>query len=48
MNYKLGADADSHIYCIDLNMWIPKDPENSDYQRYLEWLAEGNTPQPAD
>jgi hypothetical protein len=27
---------------------IPKDPENMDYQRYLEWLAEGNEPLPAD
>jgi len=28
--------------------WIPKDPANTDYQEYLEWVEEGNTADAAD
>ena len=28
--------------------FIPFDHDNRDYQEYLKWVAEGNTPTPAD
>ena len=28
--------------------YIPFDPANTDYQAYLRWLEEGNTPLPAE
>ena len=36
------------ITIVGQNISIPFDPDNTDYQKYLEWVAEGNTPQPAD
>ena len=28
--------------------FIPFASDNTDYQAYLKWVAEGNTPEPAD
>ena len=34
---------------IGTNMlYIPFEEENIDYQEYLKWVAEGNTPEAAD
>jgi hypothetical protein len=30
------------------NAFIPMSEGNTDYQEYLKWVAEGNTPLPAD
>ena len=36
------------IFRIEDNAFIPFAEDNTDYIAYLAWLAEGNTPLPAD
>ena len=33
------------VFRIKDNAFIPMDELNKDYQEYLEWLSEGNTPE---
>ena len=50
LQYKKIKDMDGNIQELVIrndNAFIPFDPANTDYQEYLKWLAEGNTPEPA-
>jgi hypothetical protein len=45
--YKLTSLGGS-VQRLSDNAFIPFDPANTDYQAYLKWLEEGNTPHPAE
>ena len=44
---EFGDIVDCVIRLAD-NAFIPFDPDNTDYQAYLKWVAEGNTPESAE
>jgi hypothetical protein len=49
--YKLIKDLDNNIKSVQRlsdNAFIPFDPDNTDYQAFLLWKAQGNEPTPAD
>ena len=47
-NDSITGRASSLVKRLFDNAFIPFDPANTDYQEYLEWVAEGNEPEPAD
>ena len=48
--YKTREDKEAAIKFNDDGSMISFifDPANTDYQAYLKWVSEGNTPEPAD
>ena len=47
-NFITGAVIENMVRRLPDNADIPFDPTNTDYQAFLLWKAEGNTPEPAD
>jgi hypothetical protein len=49
--YKLHKDFlgnENGVFRLSDMASIPFDPDNTDYQEYLKWLSEGNTPEAAE
>jgi hypothetical protein len=41
-------ESSSYVQRLSDNAYIPMDEQNTDYQAYLKWVAEGNEPLPAE
>jgi hypothetical protein len=49
VKYKLIKYKEENFCVLRNDGWvIPFVADNTDYQEYLKWVAEGNTPEPAD
>lgn len=48
LDFNTPAGVQRGVYRLADNAFIPFAPDNTDYQAYLKWLDEGNTPEPAD
>jgi hypothetical protein len=46
--YKLGENCIIKLDGTKFVLSIPLAEDNTDYQTYLKWLADGNTPLPAE
>ena len=44
----LGQTKITSVIRLSDNACIPFDENNTDYQAYLKWVSEGNTPEQAD
>jgi len=51
IQYKLQKNSFGDVVAVTIigqNISIPLIEGNRDYQKYLVWISEGNTPEPAD